>query len=90
MKADIREINQLLDCLLILKDDPNNENIRNLAQHRHEELKRDLDKLYKLEKIEEESGLLNVQSSLIAFLSTPYIQDIMQLYVSARKEYRTK
>ena len=42
-------------------------------------------KLSKLEDIEEESGLCETGSSLVAFLQTPYIQSILRLYVDARK-----
>ena len=45
-----------------------------------------IDKLAKLEDIEEEIGFEKSGSSLIAFLETPYIKSIMNLYVSARKE----
>ena len=45
-----------------------------------------LNKLGKLEDIEEEIGFEKSGSSLLAFLDTPYIKSIMKLYVSARKE----
>lgn len=42
-------------------------------------------KLSQLEDIEEDSGLCETGSSLIAFLQTPYIQSILKLYVDVRK-----
>lgn len=47
-----------------------------------------IQKLGALEDIEEESGITKTGSSLLAFLQTPYIKSILNLYVSARKEFR--
>ena len=44
-----------------------------------------IQKLGQLEDIEEESGLCETGSSLLAFLQTPYIQSILKLYVDVRK-----
>lgn len=44
-----------------------------------------INKLGQLEDIEEESGLCETGSSLLAFLQTPYIQSILKLYVDVRK-----
>ena len=47
-------------------------------------------KLGQLEDIEEEIGFEKSGSSLLAFLQTPYIESIMRLYVSARKDLERK
>lgn len=44
-----------------------------------------INKLARLENIEEEAGLEEVESSLEAFLNTPYIRSILNLYVEVRR-----